>query len=307
MTRLFAVLVALSLAAVSVGQDGPKAPAKADEKKAEPKKVEPKDGDTPPAGEELDVQKTADRIAENAQKAGDRLKEKDPGADTRKIQQEILKDIDALLKKAQQPPPPSPPQDMPPMPPMMPPPKSDMPPPMGGMPPPQGGMPPPKGGGGMPPPQAGMPMGGGSGSQPKAGSSGGGGSSSGKADRRPRKQRRPRGESPMPTGMGDPMASAGPGGMNPMPARPEPKDGPKDKDDQPGGENPDMKFGPLSPKRQSDRLADLYKDVWGTLPDRMRQEMDLYYREQFMPRYSELLRQYYAALAEQRKKGTEDR
>ena len=35
--------------------------------------------------------------------------------------------------------------------------------------------------------------------------------------------------------------------------------------------------------------------------------MDLYYREQFMPRYSELLRQYYAALAEQRKKGTEDR
>jgi tRNA 2-selenouridine synthase SelU len=35
----------------------------------------------------------------------------------------------------------------------------------------------------------------------------------------------------------------------------------------------------------------------------MRQEMDLYYREQFMPRYSELLRRYYAALAEQKKKG----
>jgi len=108
-------------------------------------------------------------------------------------------------------------------------------------------------------------------------------------------------------GMGDPMASAGPGGMNPMPARPEPKGGPKEKDDQPGGNNPGTPFGPLSPKRQSDKLADLYKDVWGTLPDRMRQEMDLYYREQFMPRYSELLRQYYAALAEQRKKGTEDR
>ena len=54
----------------------------------------------------MDVQKTAERIAENAQKAGDRLKEKDPGEDTRKIQQEILKDIDALIKKAQQPPPP---------------------------------------------------------------------------------------------------------------------------------------------------------------------------------------------------------
>ena len=107
-------------------------------------------------------------------------------------------------------------------------------------------------------------------------------------------------------GTGDPMANAGQGGPNPMPARPEPKDGPKEKDQQ-GGTAGGAKFGPLSPKRQNDKLADLYKDVWGTLPDRLRQEMDLYYREQFMPRYSDLLRQYYAALAEQRKKGTEDR
>jgi hypothetical protein len=91
-----------------------------------------------------------------------------------------------------------------------------------------------------------------------------------------------------------------------MPVRPEPKDGPKEKD-QKGGSATGAKLGPLSPRRQNDKLADLYKDVWGTLPDRLRQEMDLYYREQFMPRYSELLRQYYAALAEQRKKGTEDR
>jgi hypothetical protein len=105
---------------------------------------------------------------------------------------------------------------------------------------------------------------------------------------------------------GDPMANAGPGGMNPMPARPEPKDGPKENDQQ-GGSATGARSGPLSPKRQNDKLADLYKDVWGTLPDRLRQEMDLYYREQFMPRYSELLRQYYAALAEQRKKGAEDR
>ena len=93
------------LVAAGRAQDAPKPSApKADEKKAEPKKVDPKD-EKPPAGDEVDVQKTAERIAENAQKAGDRLKEKDPGADTRKIQQEILKDIDALLKKAQQPPP----------------------------------------------------------------------------------------------------------------------------------------------------------------------------------------------------------
>jgi hypothetical protein len=295
MTRLFAFLVILSLASVGAGQDTPKpAVPKPDEKKAEPKKAEPKD-EKPADGDEVDVQKTAERIAENAQKAGDRLKEKDPGEDTRKIQQEILKDIDALLKRAQQPP--QSPPDMPPPMSDMPPPKSDMPMPM-----PMGGM----GGSGMPPPKSGMPMGGsgnsGGSAQPK-GKSGGGGSS-GKADRRPRKERRPRGDSPMP--MGDPMANAGQGGTNSMPARPEPKDGPKEKDQQ-GGSATGARFGPLSPKRQNDKLADLYKDVWGTLPDRLRQEMDLYYREQFMPRYSELLRQYYAALAEQRKKGTEDR
>ena len=189
---------------------------------------------------------------------------------------------------------------------MMPPPKSDMPPPKSDMPPPKNGSG--MGGGGMPPPKSRDA----DGRRrrlvrPKTGSSGGGGSSNGRADRRPRKDRRPRGDKPMPTGTGDPIANAGPGGMKPMPASPEPKDGPKDKDDKPGGNGSGVKFGPLSPRRQNEKLGDLYKDVWGNLPDRIRQEMDLYYREQFMPRYSELLRQYYAALAEQRKKGTEDR
>jgi hypothetical protein len=299
MTRLFATFVMLLLTAVAVPQDTTKpAEPKGDEKKAEPKKVVAK-GEIMGDDEEVDVQKTADRIAENAQKAGGRLKDKDPGEETRKIQKDIIKDIDALLKKAQQPPPPSP--DMPPpMPPMMPPPKSDIPPPKSDVPMPKDGV-----SGGMPPPKSPMPMGSSTGSsQPKANLGGSGSSSSGgKADRRPRKERRPRGDSPM--GMGDPMANAG--GMQPIPARPEPKDGPNDKQEKPGGDGSGAKFGLLSPKRQNDKLADLYKDVWGNLPDRMRQEMDLYYREQFMPRYSELLRQYYAALAEQRKKGTEDR
>jgi hypothetical protein len=46
------------------------------------------------------------------------------------------------------------------------------------------------------------------------------------------------------------------------------------------------------------RIADLYKDVWGHLPETMRQEMDQYSREHFMARYSELLKQYYATIAE---------
>lgn len=260
----------------------------------EPKKDAPKSEEKPPEGDEVDVHKTAERIAENAQKASDRLKEKDPGEDTRKIQKDILKDIDSLIKKAQQPPPPPMSSDMNPM---MPPPKSDMPPPMGG-----GGM----GGGNSKNPMGGM---GGAGQQPKSpmGGMGGGGNPmpkasgrSGSSGRKPR-ERRQRGDSPM--SMGEPMGGMGPGGKEPMNAKLEPKDGPMgvDKNDQGGG------FGKTSPKRENDKLADLYKDVWGHLPERMRQEMDLYYREQFMPRYTELLKRYYAALAEQKKKGSEDR
>lgn len=243
---------ASALAGVGFAQEPPK-PA---DKRAEPKKEAEK-----PPEEEVDVQKTTERIAENANKAGDRLKEKDPGSDTRKIQDDILKDIDALLKKAQQPPPPSP--DMSPM---------------------------------MPPPMKNDGMGGGS-QQPMPGGGTGGGSDNPQPGRRGQRQRKDRGgKSPL-VGMNPMMA----GGMEPMPLKPEPKDGPAG--EKPMGPGQTDQFGKASPKRQNDKMADLYKDVWGHLPDRMRQEMDLYYREQFMPRYGELLRQYYAALAEQRKKG----
>jgi hypothetical protein len=59
-------------------------------------------------------------------------------------------------------------------------------------------------------------------------------------------------------------------------------------------------------KESAGKVADLYKDVWGHLPERLRQEMDLYYREQFMPRYQELLRQYYSSLAERKRPGDND-
>jgi hypothetical protein len=280
MLRLMIAITCISLVGGLSAHAFPKLPVN----DPEPKKDAASAGEKPPEGD-IDVHKTAERIADNAQKAGDRLKEKDPGEDTRKIQQDIIKDIDALIKKAKQPPPPPMSSDMNPM---MPPPKSDMPPPMGGGPQPK------------------SPMGGGSGQQPKSPMAGGAsnspmpkGGSSGTSGRKPR-DRKPRGDSPM----GDPMANAGPGGKDPMPARPEPKDGPMggDKTGQ-GGD----KFGKASPKRENDKLADLYRDVWGHLPERMRQEMDLYYREQFMPRYTELLKRYYAALAEQKKKGSEDR
>jgi hypothetical protein len=297
MTRLCVLLASLSLIGIAAGQDDAKTPAPKPEGKAvEPKKDGPKADPKAGEGEEMDVHKTAERIAENAKKAGDRLKEKDPGEGTRKIQRDIVKDIDALIKKAQEPPPPPMNSDMSPMPPMTPP-------PMGG---PQQKSP--TGGTGGSGQQPKSPMGGAGGSsQPKAGNSGGGGAGSeSKQGRRPRRDRQRGGSSPM--GMGEPTANAGPGGMNPMPAAPDAKGGPAGgKNDGPTGDGGGNRFGQASPKRKDEKLADLYKDVWGQLPDRLRQEMDLYYREKFMPRYSELLRQYYAALAEQKKAGTEDR
>jgi hypothetical protein len=292
MIRLYILLVSLSLIGPVAAQDVPKpAVPKADGKATEPKKDAPK-ADPKQSEEDVDVHKTAERIAENAQKAGDRLKEKDPGEDTQKIQQEIVKDIDALIKKAQQPPPMS--SDMNPMP--------MMPPPMGGaqQKSPMGGT----GGSGQ---QSKSPMGGAGGSsQPKAGGGGGGASGSdSKQGRRQRRDRQPRGDRTM--GMGEPMANSGLGGTNPMRASPEPMDGQMGKNDRPTGDGGGDRFGKASPKRKDEKFADLYRDVWGHLPDRLRQEMDLYYREKFMPRYSELLRQYYAALAEQKKSGKEDR
>jgi hypothetical protein len=48
----------------------------------------------------------------------------------------------------------------------------------------------------------------------------------------------------------------------------------------------------------TNKIADLYKDVWGHLPETLRQEMDQYSREQFMAKYGDLLKQYYATIAE---------
>ena len=56
------------------------------------------------------------------------------------------------------------------------------------------------------------------------------------------------------------------------------------------------------PRADDPKLAEMYKDVWGHLPEKMRQEMDSYFKERFMPRYSDLLKQYYSTIAEQNKK-----
>jgi hypothetical protein len=55
-------------------------------------------------------------------------------------------------------------------------------------------------------------------------------------------------------------------------------------------------------KSKSSLTAETYRTDWGHLPMTKRLEMDAYSKERFMPRYDEMLQQYYKTVAEQGKK-----
>lgn len=80
--------------------------------------------------------------------------------------------------------------------------------------------------------------------------------------------------------------------------RPQPMNDPMRPDAKTGMNPFDGQANRIEPKGAPPRILDINKEVWGHLPDKMRQEMDLYFRDRFMPRYSELLRQYYSSLSE---------
>lgn len=68
------------------------------------------------------------------------------------------------------------------------------------------------------------------------------------------------------------------------------------------GQNPGA--GGAGAKKNAAPNADLYKDIWGHLPEKFRMEMDAYSRVEFMSKYNDLLKQYYTTIAEKgRKKG----
>ena len=54
--------------------------------------------------------------------------------------------------------------------------------------------------------------------------------------------------------------------------------------------------------KANNRVSELYPGIWGEYENRKREEMDTYARERFMPRYEELLRQYYRTISEQSRK-----
>ena len=53
--------------------------------------------------------------------------------------------------------------------------------------------------------------------------------------------------------------------------------------------------------------TDPFKESWGQLPERERRALDQFYNERFLPRYEELLKQYYATIAERNSKPTPPR
>lgn len=58
---------------------------------------------------------------------------------------------------------------------------------------------------------------------------------------------------------------------------------------------------PRSPEEEAARQR-LAKDVWGHLPPALRQQLLNVYSEKFLPKYDDLVRKYYEALAEQNRK-----
>jgi hypothetical protein len=230
---------------------------------------------TPPAkpmdeGDE-DPAKIAERIVAKSSAAGDRLKEKDSGKFTQKTQKEILEDIDKLLKPNDNPPPPmseNNPDGSPP----------DSPPMGGGS--PMGNQKPmnkPMGGMGQGSPK---PMGGQSRSEQRK-----------EAREREDGGMTPMGPKPMPMGEAEPKEA--------KPVKPMPNsDGNPMGGDKGQGAGGDFKSKPGMPLDDA-----VTKQIWGHLPDRLRQEMNQYYKEQFMPKYNDMLRQYYSRLAEREKAG----
>jgi hypothetical protein len=255
-----------------------------------PREVGP-DGKAPPApgAKSDDPAETVEKIIKNSKAIADRLAQTDTGTETRKTQGETLALIDSLLNQDNPPPKdnnPDPDQDK----------NKDQNPdqsndqkdkkdndPSGGM-------------GGMPPPMGGMQPGGG---EPKDRSQGG---------RRPRAgSEQAKGNQPkqQPQGAGKNPGGAAKAGQN-KDQNPAGATAKKDPNPMGTGKGPNGGGGgTFTPMGPSLPLADdVVKEVWGNLPHREREQLTQYYREQFMPRYSELIKNYFSSLAENSRKSS---
>jgi hypothetical protein len=208
----------------------------------------------PEAAQDERTKELLARVARNMESSEDRLKNRDPGEKTRAIQDQILKDLDDLIKKAQE--------------------------------------------------QENQQS-----SSQKSNSSSQAGSSTSRQSRRSQTSQEQRKSGQLQQQAGQQKAEEN--------ASAQKKDGSQQgkqasgkqnntdtvrKDDKGGG---NTGGGGNNASQKKNTIADLFRDVWGHLPEQKRQEMDAYSRERFMPRYDELLRQYYRTLSEQSRKKDE--
>lgn len=229
------------------------------EKEKTPPGTEPPDTDTDADANEREV---LDRIARNIKTAEERLAQRELGDATRQVQEDVLKDIDALLKKANNPS--------------------------------EGG----GSGANAPTPDQGN-----DGEQGQQGKSG----SAGKSGQGKSGQSRP--SSGRSLGLRQRKqftrsASRGGGGQKklgqgstPPKAGQGTAKGKNEPNEVPNGNQPGA--GTRGQEGNASRAADLYKDIWGHLPESLRQEMNAYFNDkQFMAKYDDLIKRYYSAIAE---------
>jgi hypothetical protein len=66
--------------------------------------------------------------------------------------------------------------------------------------------------------------------------------------------------------------------------------------------NPQGGGGGQSVGPESSKLAEIYKEEWGHLPEALRAPMDAHSREKFMAKYNDAIKQYYITVAEKSRK-----
>jgi hypothetical protein len=232
-------------------------PKPAEPPKEEGPKAKPKEGDPPaqPDQPEEDESEVLNRVSKNMRTSEDHLANRELTDATRQVQEDILKDLDALINKTQNGGDDNQDQQ-----------NQD------------------KNQGQQDQPQGGQQKK--SNGQTKIGM--GGGRKRLRGEQQARGQGRKSGGQPKGQGQGEQMANAKPGvgqGQQPM--------------GQGGGAQPG---GGGQSGGEANKLAEIYKDKWGELPETMRAQMNAYSREQFMAKYNDLTKQYYSAVAEKSRK-----
>jgi hypothetical protein len=224
-------------------------PGKEDVKKDEPKKDDVKKDEKPAAPAE-DPKAIIDRLKKNFNATDERLDAKDPGNDTRKLQEQIIEDLDKLLDQNDD----------------------------------NNG-----GGGGA--------QGGGQGGdgQDQQGNSGG---KSGRSGRATRNAGRNGGNKAQNPGAGNPMGKGGGNDKKDQQAKNNGGGGQQGKDGQNGG---GMGTDSKDPNK-APTVSDLHREPWGNLSFKKRQEMDAYGKDRLLPKYEQLLGEYYRTIAEQKRK-----